>query len=575
MKKINNRGVRIYLPFVMLFVGFGIIQFRLYQLQIVEHEKYSSLAREKQIRIVNVLPQRGIIYDRNLKPLAVNVVSYSLYASPRMISHPEKVAEKLAPLLGLEKEVILTALKKDRVFVWLKRKLSLKIREKIIKLGFKGLGFIEEKKRFYPERELASHLLGWVGIDNQGLAGVEYYYEEKLQGKKGKILLRRDALGYPIPFTQTVLKKVIPGKSIVLTIDTKIQSIVEQELSRALGETGATSAEAIFMDPWSGEILALVNKPDYDPNSFRDYSSFERKNRIVQSLYEPGSTFKVVTSAALLEEGLVDPEERIYCSASIQFGNHTIYDWKEFNRKMDFTEIVYNSSDVGIIKLAQRMDKSTFYRYIINFGFGRKTGIDLPGETRGIVKPTREWYLTDFPCISMGQGIAVTPLQMVVALSAAINDGNLLQPYVVKKVLNLKGEVIRENKPRIIKRVISPQTSEKLREILGKVVEKGTGKKSKVRGYSIGGKTGTAQIPSSEIRGYLEDRYIASFMGFAPVGNPEIAGIVVIKEPAGAYWGGEVAAPVFGNILSRILPLLGVLPEKELWVRSERNESEK
>jgi len=558
------------LPFILLFVGFGVIQFRLYKLQIIEHEKYSSLAREEQIRIVDVLPERGIIYDRNLKPLAINVVSYSLYASPRIISHPEKVAGKLAPLLGLEEDMILTALKKDRVFVWLKRKLPLEIKEKIEKLGLQGLGFIEEKRRFYPERELASHLLGWVGVDNQGLAGVEYYYEDQLRGEKGSVLLRRDALGHPIPFTQTVLKKIVPGKNIVLTIDARIQSIVEQEISRALRETGATSAEAIFMDPWSGEILALVNKPDYDPNNFWDYSSFERKNRAVQFLYEPGSTFKVVTSAALLEEGLIDPEERIYCSASIQFGNHTITDWKEFNRKMNFVEVVYNSSDVGIIKVAQRMDKSIFYRYIMNFGFGQKTGVDLPGEARGIVKPTEKWYLTDFPCISIGQGIAVTPLQLVVALSAAINDGHLLRPYVVKKILNLKGEVIGENKPHIIRKVISPETSKKLREILGKVVEEGTGKKSKVRGYSIGGKTGTAQIPSPENRGYLENRYIASFMGFAPVGNPRVAGIVVIKEPTGVYWGGEVAAPVFGNILSRILPLLGVLPKKELWVRGER-----
>jgi len=567
MMRKNKRKVRIYLPFMLIFIGFGIIELRLFQLQVVEHKKYKDLAQEEQLRVVNISPERGVIYDGNLEPVVVNVNSFSLYASPKKVSDPKGAAQKLSSILKEDAASILSKLKKGRVFVWIARKLSVEDKRKIEELNLDGFGFIEEKKRLYPERKLMSHVLGWVGIDNQGLAGVEYFYDNELQGEAGKVLLRRDALGHYIPFTQDTLKKAVPGYDAVLTIDSKIQSIVEQELSRALKETGARSVEAVFMNPNTGEIIALVNEPGYDPNYWQNFSFYERRNRVVQFIYEPGSTFKVVTSAVLLEENLVSPEDKIYCNASLQFGDHTITDWTKFNRKMSFAEIVYNSSDIGIIKAAQRMEKGTFYRYIRNFGFGEQTGIDLPGEAKGLVKPVGRWYLTDFPCISIGQGVGVTPLQMVVALSATINGGNLLRPFVVRSIRNSEGEIIRYNKPYIRRKVISEETSRVLRDILGYVVKKGTGKRAGIEGYTIGGKTGTAQIPSPNGGGYLRGKYIASFMGFAPVDAPKIAGIVVIKEPTGAYYGGEVAAPVFGRILSRILPTLGVLPKGELWVK--------
>ncbi|MBE0478621.1 hypothetical protein IBX65_05820 [Candidatus Aerophobetes bacterium] len=568
MKKRNNRKVRIHLPFLIIFLGFGIIGLRLFQLQVIEHEKYKSLAERARVRVVDISPERGIIYDVNIKPVSVNINSFSLYASPGRISHPEQAAENLALILeGEDKDSVLSKLKRDAVFVWIARKISVEDKRKIEKLNLEGFGFIEEKKRLYPEGELTSHILGWAGIDNQGLSGIEYYYEDKLRGEEGTVLLKRDARGYYIPFTRNALREVVPGQDLVLTIDSKVQSIVEQELSRALKETGAQSVEAIFMHPHTGEIIALANKPDYDPNYWSNYATYERRNRAVQFMYEPGSTFKVFTAAALLEEKLISLEEKIYCDAFLRFGSYTITDWKEFNKEMSFAEIIYNSSSVGMIKAAQRMEKDTFHRYISNFGFGKETGIDLPGEAKGLVKPVNSWYLTDLPCISTGQGIAVTPLQMVVALSAVVNGGNLLRPFVVKGIRDFEGNIIEKNEPYIIRRVISEETSITLREILGYVVKEGTAKKAEVRGYTIGGKTGTAQIPSPQGRGYLQGKYTASFMGFAPVGNPQIAGIVVIKEPAGAYYGGDVAAPVFGRILFRILPLLGIMPQEELWVR--------
>ena len=563
----NKRKIRISLPFIFVFFAFGLIEYRLFQLQIIQHQQFVKKAKREQIRVIDILPERGIIYDKNFKPLAMNVSSYSLYAHPGKILEPQALAESLCPILKTDKSFILKRLKKDRVFVWLARKLSLKEKRKIENLKLSGIGFVEEEKRFYPQRELASHILGFVGVDNQGLSGIEYYYNDKLKGEKGRLLLREDALGHNIPFTEVVLKKMVPGESIVLTINSTVQSIVEQELSLALEKTKAVSVEALFINPQTGEIIALANKPDYDPNNYSRYSSYAIRNRVVQSLYEPGSTFKVITASALLNKGVMDVGSKIYCSEFLRVANHTFSDWKRFEKEMSFAQVIYNSSDIGTIKAALKMGEKTFYHYITLFGFGKRTGIDLPGEAKGIVRPPSRWSRIDLPCISIGQGIAVTPLQMVVALCSVVNGGKLLRPYVVKSILNSNGKIVWQNHPVVVRKVISSSTSKKMREILKGVVREGTGKKSQVEGYSIGGKTGTAQIPSLEKRGYFPNKYIASFMGFAPVGNPKIAGIVLVKEPAGVYWGGEVAAPVFGKILQRILPYLNILPKEEKWVQ--------
>jgi len=557
------RKIRARLPFILMLFGLGLIEARLYHLQILQHPELAEQARAAQVRVIETSPERGIIYDRNLEKLAINVASYSLYARPKRISRPEKVAQELSPVLGMERSVITKKLKEKKTFIWLRRKLSPEQKEKIKQLRLPGIGFIEESKRFYPQKELASHILGFVGIDNQGLAGVEFSYDKELRGKGGYFWIKEDALGYEIPFTKRTLQPLIPGKDIVLTIDAIIQSIVEQEISSALLETKAKSIEALFMDPWTGEILALVNKPDYDPNHYINYSAFFRRNRIIQSIYEPGSTFKPITASALLEERLIDLEDTIHCEGYIQVANHTIHDWKEFNRDLTFAQIIQNSSDVGTIKMASRMKKEVFYKYIRLFGFGDRTGVDLPGEESGIIRLPSSWSITDFPSICIGQAIAVTPLQMVTSLGALINGGKLLKPYIVKYVRSPEGKIIKENKPQVIREVISPSTSEKLRKVLGEVVKQGTGTKARLIDYSIGGKTGTAQIPAVDRRGYRQDKYIASFMGFAPVGSPRIAGIVIVKEPTGVYWGGEVAAPIFARMMKRIMPYLNVPPEED------------
>ncbi|MEA1964575.1 MAG: penicillin-binding transpeptidase domain-containing protein, partial [Candidatus Aerophobetes bacterium] len=457
-----------------------------------------------------------------------------------------------------------------RNFVWLKRKLPLALKKRIVQLHIEGIDFVEESKRFYPQGELASPVLGFAGIDNQGLAGIEFSYDNQLRGERGDLLVMKDALGYQIPLTKEFLKKPVPGKNIVLTIDNIIQSIVEEELSRALEEEKAKSAEALFMNPQNGEIIALANKPDYNPNHYLDYTPFERKNRLIQSIYEPGSTFKAVTAAVLLEEKLVNMQESIYCG-TFTIANHTFYDWKKFNKDLTFSQIIQDSSDVGTIKLAQRMEEELFYRYICLAGFGKKTGIELPGEEKGIVRPPSSWSSIDLPCISIGQGIAVTPLQMVVALSSLINGGELLKPYIVKYISTPEGKIIIKNNSHLLRKIISSSTSRKMRRLLKKVVEGGTGTEAGIEGYTMGGKTGTAQIPLSNGKGYIQNRYIASFMGFTPVDSPEIVGIVIIKESTGGYWGGEIAAPVFGRIMKRILPYLNILPEKSRWVKQPEN----
>ena len=569
MARKRDYRARIYLPFFLLFMALIILEGRLYDLQILNHQKFFRQASKGQTKSIKISPKRGSIYDRNLEKLAVNIPSYSLYARPGKISHSKKVARKLSPIVRMKVSSLTKKLRQKKVFVWLKRKLSLAQKKRIEALGLKGIGFVEESKRFYPQGELASSLLGFAGVDNQGLAGVELSYNSELQGEAGHFWIREDALGYEIPFAKDTLQALVPGKNLVLTLDNVIQSMVEQELSLTLKKTKAKSVEALFMDPQTGEILALANKPDYDPNHYSDYSPFTRKNRVVQSLYEPGSSFKSFTASALLQEGLTDLNEKIYCGESVRVANHLFHDWKNFDRDLSVTEIFENSSNVGVIELTSRIEKEKFYEYIRLFGFGSRTGVDLPGEGKGIVRSPSDWSLTDLPAISIGQGIAVTPVQMVTALSALINGGKLLRPYVVKYVSSSDGKIIKENRPLVIRRVSSESLSQTIKSLLEGVVEEGTGKRAKVTGYSLGGKTGTAQIPASNKRGYLPNKYIASFMGFAPVDSPRIAGIVIIKEPTGAYYGGEVAAPLFRRIMKRVLPYLNILPQKEELIQAK------
>lgn len=569
MARKRDYRARIYLPFFLLFMALIILEGRLYDLQILNHQKFFRQASKGQTKSIKISPKRGSICDRNLEKLAVNIPSYSLYARPGKISHSKKVARKLSSIVRMKVSSLTKKLRQKKVFVWLKRKLSPAQKKRIEALGLKGVGFVEESKRFYPQGELASSLLGFAGVDNQGLAGVELSYNSELQGEAGHFWIKEDALGYEIPFAKDTLQALVPGKNLVLTLDNVIQSMVEQELSLTLKKTKAKSVEALFMDPQTGEILALANKPDYDPNHYSDYSPFTRKNRVVQSLYEPGSSFKSFTASALLQEGLTDLDEKIYCGESVRVANHLFHDWKNFDRDLSVTEIFENSSNVGVIELASRMKKEKFYKYIRLFGFGSRTGVDLPGEGKGIVRSPSDWSLTDLPAISIGQGIAVTPVQMVAALSALINGGKLLRPYVVKYVSSSDGKIIKENRPLVIRRVSSESLSQTIKSLLEGVVEEGTGKRAKVTGYSLGGKTGTAQIPASNKRGYLSNKYIASFMGFAPVDSPRIAGIVIIKEPTGAYYGGEVAAPLFRRIMKRVLPYLNILPQKEELIQAK------
>ena len=570
MAKERDCRARIYLPFFFFFIALIILEARLYDLQILNHQKFFRQASKEQARLIKISPKRGVIYDRNREKLAVNIPSYSLYARPGKISRPKKVARTLSPILRMKVSSLTKKLKQKKVFVWLKRKLSPAQKKRVEALRLKGIGFVEESKRFYPQRELASSLLGFAGVDNQGLAGVELSYNNELQGEAGHFWIREDALGYEILFAKETLQALVPGKDLVLTLDNIIQSMVEQELTLTLKETKAKSVEALFMDPQTGEILALANKPDYDPNYYSNYSPFARKNRVVQSLYEPGSSFKPFTACALLQEGLTNINEKIYCGESIRVANHLFHDWKNFDRDLSFIEIVQNSSNVGIIKLASRMKKEKFYQYLRLFCFGSRTGIDLPGEAKGIVRSPSHWSLTDPPSIAIGQGIAVTPVQMVTAFCALINGGKLLRPYVVKYVYSPQGKIIKENRPLVIRRVESDSLSQTIRSLLERVVEAGTGTRAGITGYSLGGKTGTAQIPASNGRGYLPNKYIASFMGFAPVDSPRIAGIVIIKEPTGAYYGGQVAAPLFGRIMKRILPYLNILPQKGELVKARK-----
>lgn len=565
-----RENFRLYFVLLLFLSFLGFFEFRLYELQILKHDYYRRKAERERLKEVEIFPSRGKIYDAKGEELAVNVPSWDLYARPFQISSPAKVTFLLSSILKEEPKKIQKKVSSTRPFIWIKRRVTTEEKRAIERLNLKGVGFKEGEKRFYPQGRLASQLLGFVGIDNQGLAGLEYKYDKILSGEKGVLLIEEDALNYRIFPTERVVRPPRPGRDLVLSIDSILQCIVEEELSLTRERTRAKSVEAIFINPHTGEILALANKPDYGPNNFLSFSSFEQKNRAIGDLYEPGSAFKPFNAAILLEEKLVQPEEEIFCEEYIKVANHTIYDWKNFNDPLTFKEVLKYSSNVGMVKFSSRISPRIFYQWLKIFKLGEITQIDLPGEARGLIIPYPKLSPVDFACMAIGQGIALTPLRMVVSFSSLINGGWLLKPYLVK-VIKEEGKVVKEFSPRILGKTVSEKTSRVLREILKLVVEEGTGRGAKVEGYSIGGKTGTAQVPDPEGGGYLEGRYAASFIGFAPVEDPVISGIVVVKEPEGSYWGGEIAAPLFGRIMKRILPYLGVLPEekKSKWARKK------
>lgn len=538
------------------------IAIRLYHLQVIRYEHYVGKAERQQQRVVVLDPPRGTIYDAKGRELAVSIQVDSAFAVPPQIEDPVAAARAIAGVIpGIDARKLARQLAQDREFVWVARKLDPPVANALRALKIPGVDFLPESKRYYPMRELAAQVLGYVGTDNQGLAGLEQEYDELVAGKPGVRTVLRDARRGTVVSPDLSFAEPEPGKDLYLTLDAAIQHIVERELAKAVEERGASRGSAVFLDPATGAVLAMATYPSFDPNHFEDFPSSRRRNRAILDVYEPGSTFKIFTAAAALESGKVRPEDVFDCEmGGIVLLSRRIRDHKPFGR-LTFAQVLEKSSNVGVIKAALLIGDEALYRTVTGFGFGRRTGIDLPGEQSGIVHALRKWGPLDKAYVSFGQGISVTPLQLAAGVAAVANEGTLLKTHVVAATGQGAERKLVHPAPVVTGRPLRPQTARTLKMMLEGVVANGTGRNAMVAGYRMGGKTGTAQIPVAG--GYSRNGYLPSFVGFAPVDRPRIVGLVAIAEPKGfAYHGGQVAAPVFGAVARQVLLYMGVRPER-------------
>ena len=547
----------------MIFISIALVT-RLFWLQVVLGDKFKEKAFEQWTLDVAIMPKRGIIYDRNYKELALSASAGRIYAIPKQIEKPEEVAKKLASILEMDEKSILDKIsdKKNQQVV-LKKQVPKEKVDEILKLNLSGIKIVEDTKRYYPNANLASQVLGFTGDDNQGLDGIEIAFDNYLKGIPGRVSIPVDAAGRKMRNSSQIYYEPTDGFNVVLTIDEVIQHFAEKALDDAVKEHRAKSGTAIVMDVKTGEILAMANRPDYDPNNPFQGSKDELfklwRNKAIADVYEPGSTFKVITAAAALEEGKVTPDEVFYDSGYIVVAGQKIKCWRWYkpHGKQTFVEAVQNSCNPVFVTLSQRLGKETFFKYINAFGFGDKTGIELPGEAKGILPAINKVGPVELSTISFGQGITATPLQLITAISAIANNGKLMKPHIVKAIVDNNKNVIKEYEPQIVRQVVSEKTSQTLRGILERVVTYGTGRSAYIEGYRVAGKTGTSEK-------YQEGKYIASFVGFAPADNPVVSVLVVIDEPNSySYYGGTIAAPVAKQILEDTLRYLDVKPQDE------------
>ena len=558
----GRRGavIRKRLIAIAVFMGlWGIaIGTRLYSLQVVQSEDFKDRAERQQQRVIDISPRRGAIYDRHGNELAVSIEVNSLYAVPSEVVDPARTAALLSEILEVPTPSLKSRLDSERSFAWLERKITARQAARIRTADIDGLYFQKEAKRFYPNRELAAHVLGFVNIDGQGGSGIEYRYDDLINGTPGKAVLLRDARGRS--FNRIEQAPTI-GASLTTTIDQNIQYIVEKEIVRTIQETGAVGMSVIVMDPNNGEILAMGNYPQFNPNEYGRFPERSWSNRAISHIYEPGSTFKIVTAAGALEEELTYLDELIDCQmGSIDLFGHRIRDHKAFGI-LSVREIMKYSSDVGIIKLGMRLGDERFASYIHRLGFGRRTGIDLPGEERGLTKEASDWSRVSVGAISMGQEIGTTALQIVNMVSAVANGGILYRPFVVQSIDDPTEGTTRETAPGG-ERVMFPETAYRLQEALTGVVTGGTAQRAQMSRYSAAGKTGTAQKLDPSTGTYSLTKFVASFAGYAPIQAPAVSAIVVIDEPQGAdHGGGVVAAPVFKRIVEQVLRYQSATPD--------------
>ena len=545
---ISNYRRRSEAVFLVFFIFLLFCIGRLLFIQFFRSSYLTSIAKKQHNQFVELESRRGAIYDCNLKAQAFNLSMDSLYATPNTIkdSYKESIVEKLSPILGGDRAYIRDRLYRKKSFIWLARKLTPDKAEAIKALKIKGLGFMKETKRIYPNGYLASHVIGFSGMDNMGLEGIERDFDKYLKGSAGWAIFLRDARQKKLDIWE---KMVLPvdGLDLVLTIDEVIQYIAERELDKAFKTFHAKGASIIVMDPHTGRILAMASRPSYDLNDHSSANKDSMRNRSICDLFEPGSVFKIVTASAALEEKKVTEEDKFFCeNGAYQVGGRILHDHRSHGI-LTFRQVIEESSNIGTVKVAMILGADIVYQYLKAFGFGSKLGIDLSGEISGMIKPPRSWSKTSITAIPIGQEVGVTALQLASAISVIANGGQLMKPYIIDSVRDKDGRIIKQNKPVLIRKVISVDTAMRIKKILTGAVEEGTGKLAKVSGFSAAGKTGTAQ--KLEPNGtYSHTKFVASFIGFAPAEDPILAIVVTVDEPHPYYFGGVVAAPVFQKV---------------------------
>lgn len=560
-KQKRKPGARLPFLFYFLILLLVLLGARVVDIQAVKAEKLDSLALEQRVRSLELTPDRGKIFDRNGEIMAISVDMDTIFATPYQVKKPRVAAKQLAEALDEKPQDIYEKLTQESGFVYLRRKADRPSADRVKALDIEGVGIVPESKRFYPGKTLASQTIGFVGLDNVGLTGLELAYDSVLKGEPGRLEMEQDLKGRPISGTKFRHTEPTDGQSLVLTIDKEIQYKAQLELKKAVKEWEAAGGWIMVMDSQTGEIYALANEPTFDLNKFSEVKQERLRNRVITDVYEPGSTMKIVTAAAALEERLFSPSTQFDLPGTLGIGGHTIKEAHPRGQEIfSFSEIVTKSSNVGAVKLGLALGEDRLYEYVQRFGMNQPTYIGLAGEGQGYCPEPDLWSATSIATIPFGQGMSATAPAVIRAVNVVASGGRLVQPKIVKNVGSTGSSAAIKKAVENEKTVISAPTAEAMAKILGKAVAEGTGKNAQIDGYEVGGKTGTAQKPKVDALGYDPGKYISSFVGFTPVADPAITILVAIDEPQGAIYGGVVAAPVFAAVGEFALQQLRVTP---------------